>query len=165
MVFIDGLRFVPMEIYLVQHGEAKTEEEDPQRPLTEKGRQDVAKVAAQLAKQGVHIDRIVHSSKLRAKQTAEIFAAQLKPPAGLAEMPGLAPKDDIAIARDFLETAAGPVMIVGHLPHLDRLSSILLSGNENAGIIAFRYAAVICMTKEQQEQHWKIRWLLSPDLV
>ncbi len=35
-----------MELYLVQHGEAKSKAEDPQRPLTQRGREDVARVAA-----------------------------------------------------------------------------------------------------------------------
>ena len=34
-----------MKLYLVQHGEAKSKAEDPQRPLTERGREDVARVA------------------------------------------------------------------------------------------------------------------------
>ena len=34
-----------MRIYLVQHGEAKSEEEDPRRTLTDKGIGEVQKVA------------------------------------------------------------------------------------------------------------------------
>jgi len=35
-----------MKLYLVQHGEANSKAEDPQRPLAERGRGDVARVAA-----------------------------------------------------------------------------------------------------------------------
>jgi phosphohistidine phosphatase len=34
-----------MWLYLVQHGQAKTEEEDPERPLTDRGAADVGRVA------------------------------------------------------------------------------------------------------------------------
>ena len=34
------------KLYLVQHAEAKSKAEDPQRPLTEHGIEDVARVAA-----------------------------------------------------------------------------------------------------------------------
>ena len=34
-----------MRLYLVQHGEAKKVEEDPLRPLSEKGREDIQRVA------------------------------------------------------------------------------------------------------------------------
>jgi phosphohistidine phosphatase SixA len=37
-------------LYLVQHGDAKSEAEDPERPLTERGRSDVARLAALLAR-------------------------------------------------------------------------------------------------------------------
>ena len=34
-----------MQIYLVQHGESKSEEIDPERKLTESGSRDVQKIA------------------------------------------------------------------------------------------------------------------------
>ncbi|HDD66024.1 MAG TPA: phosphohistidine phosphatase SixA, partial [Nitrososphaeria archaeon] len=62
-----------MKVYLVQHGEAKREEEDPARPLTEEGKREVEDVARFLAELGVRVDRILHSGKLRAAQTANIL--------------------------------------------------------------------------------------------
>jgi len=62
-----------MRLYLVQHGEAKREEEDPSRPLTENGRREVEIVAKFLSEAGIKIDKILHSGKLRAAQTAEIL--------------------------------------------------------------------------------------------
>ncbi len=57
-----GLRI----IYLVQHGEAKSEKEDPSRPLTDKGKADVEATAKLLTKLGVTVDKIIHSGKTRA---------------------------------------------------------------------------------------------------
>ena len=64
-------------IYLVQHGEAKSKEEDPARSLTEKGRRDVEKVAVWAAQTGLRIEQIRHSGNRRAAETAEIFAEKL----------------------------------------------------------------------------------------
>jgi phosphohistidine phosphatase SixA len=65
-----------MRLYLVQHGAAKTEAEDPQRGLTDEGRQTVERIAQFLAPLRLALDRIEHSDKLRARQTAEILAAR-----------------------------------------------------------------------------------------
>ena len=67
-----------MRIYLVQHGEAKKENEDPLRPLTEEGIKNAEKVASYLAKLNLKIKKIFHSGKLRAKQTAEIYGKIFK---------------------------------------------------------------------------------------
>jgi phosphohistidine phosphatase len=48
-----------MKLYLVQHGEAKREEEDPSRSLTENGRIEVERVAGFLMRAGVKVDRIL----------------------------------------------------------------------------------------------------------
>ena len=59
-----------MELLLVQHGEAKTEAEDPVRPLTERGADAVRSMAVWAARAGVKVDQIRHSGKRRAEQTA-----------------------------------------------------------------------------------------------
>ena len=85
-----------MRLYLVQHGEARSEEKDPERPLTDRGASDVRRVA-KLATEagGVMVERILHSGKTRARRTAEIWAAEL----GIAatEADGLAPMDDPSV--------------------------------------------------------------------
>jgi phosphohistidine phosphatase len=149
-----------MELYLVQHGEAKSEDEDPERPLTTLGTKEAAKVARRVAERGVKPDGILHSPKLRAKQTADIFSSHLgvRP----VEMQGLKPNDDPKIARDFVESQSKSPMLVGHLPHLSRLASLLITGNPEPETVKFRMAAVVCLVKEEK---WKIRWLLTPELV
>src|SRR5215470_13002656 len=82
-----------MAIYLVQRGAAKAEAEDPQRSLTDGGKQTVERIGAHLVKCGVTLDRIEHSDKLRSRQTAEILATKLPPAHGTAQVPSLAPND------------------------------------------------------------------------
>ena len=151
-----------MEVYLVRHGEAKSEEEDASRPLTEKGRGEIRKVAVQLAKAGIKLNVVVHSDKLRAKQTAEIFANYLKPMNGVQEMLGLAPNDKTKIAEKFLEIATGSVMLVGHLPHLSKLTALLVTGKQESDIVAFGTGGVVCLTKQE---NWKIKWSITPEVI
>lgn len=83
-----------MFLYLVQHGEAKREDEDPARGLSKKGRDDALKVAAFVERMKIPVTRILHSNKARAQQTAQILAGLLKPKKGVSETDGLAPMDD-----------------------------------------------------------------------
>jgi phosphohistidine phosphatase len=59
-----------MDLYLMQHGQATTETEDPERPLTDAGRAAVQRVAKRARAADVRISGCLHSGKLRAEQTA-----------------------------------------------------------------------------------------------
>lgn len=144
----------------MQHGEARPESEDPARALSARGRQAVERVARAAARSGVRPAWVAHSGKLRARQTAEILAEALRPPRGLREVAGLAPLDDPGTALAALEREAEAQMLVGHLPHLGRLASRLVVGNESE-IIAFRMGAIVCLV--QREGAWRVAWILTPE--
>ena len=63
-----------MRVYLVQHGESKSEGEDPQRRLTDKGLGEVQNVANFLRPLKIAVDAIWHSGKARAQQAGELLA-------------------------------------------------------------------------------------------
>ncbi len=142
-----------MELYLVQHGPAKSETEDPQRPLTEEGRRTVERVAAFLAPLGPRIERIEHSGKLRARPTA-----------GVCEAAGLAPNDDAGIVAAQLAQETANLMVVGHLPHLSRLVSRLLGLAADRPAVQFQMGGLVRLDRSDAEQ-WVIRWMLTPDLL
>jgi phosphohistidine phosphatase len=73
----------------------------------------------------VAVAEIRHSGLVRARETAEILGRRLGPSRGVHEATGLLPEDDPAVAAAELELAAEPLMLVGHLPHLARLSVAL----------------------------------------
>jgi phosphohistidine phosphatase len=54
-------------------------------------------------------------------------------------------------------------MLVGHLPFLSRLTSLLLVGDRTKEIIRFRNAGIICLIRE--EDQWLLGWVMTPDLV
>jgi len=152
-----------VRVYLVQHGEAKPETEDPSRPLTDCGREGVQRVAQHAAALKLPVSEIHHSGKLRARQTAEILAAALAPGRGVRQMDGLAPGDDPAKARAVVESAVEPLMLVGHLPHLSRLASMLLAGDPERHIIQFRNGGIVCLVKS--EGGWLLQWVLTAELA
>jgi len=152
-----------MEIYLVQHGEAKSETEDPERPLTNKGRKKVVPSARYVAALGIEVAQILHSGRLRAKQTAEIFAQFLSPPQGIREQEELAPLDDPHPTKQLVQQAEKPLMIVGHLPHLSRLTSLLILGALEKEVIRFTMGGVVCLSRE--DSNWQIKWALTPEIL
>jgi phosphohistidine phosphatase len=153
-----------MRLYLVQHGEAKSEAEDPERPLTSRGADEVKKVAVPLRKLQIKHPRIVHSGKVRAKQTAEIIAQGLEiSPAFVQVSPVLNPNDDVRPWAERIPRETDDLMLVGHLPFLEKLASLLLCGNENGKLVLFRYAAIVCLEQKESEG-WALRWMLTPEM-
>lgn len=152
-----------MQCYLVRHGEAKAETEDPARPLSDRGREEVTRVARHVGTMGLQIAEIHHSGKLRARQTAEILAEYLSPTRGPHEVEGLAPMDDPEEAQAEIEQAREPLMLVGHLPHLGRLASALLRGDPEPEIVHFKAGAIACLAKV--DGGFRLEWVLTPDLA
>ena len=91
-----------MRIYLVQHGESKSEEEDPQRRLTDKGIGEVQKIADFLRPLKFAVDTVWHSGKARAQQTGELLADAIRVRDRLLEREGLGPKDRAAPTKEAL---------------------------------------------------------------
>ena len=153
-----------MRVYLVQHGEARPEEEDPQRRLTEEGVRNVQKVARFLQSLGLKVERIWHSGKPRAQQTAEILAGAVSASQGVLQRNGLAPKDPVAPVKQAIEQSAGDLMIVGHLPFLGKLAALLVANNEETEVVAFRFGCVVCVERIENGP-WKLSWMIVPGLL
>jgi len=151
-----------MKLYLVQHGIPKSEDEDPQRPLSQQGVTEVKAMAAYLASKSISVSSIYYSPKLRAKQTAEIFAEFLKP-TKLSEDNNLKPLDEPGVWIKRIQNTVEDIMLIGHLPHLQRLASELLINNSEKPLIAFRQAGVVCL--ENSSEGWLLKWALVPELL
>jgi len=154
-----------MNLYLVQHAEARSEQEDPERSLTEKGWNDIRKVSSFIAKQtGIQVNRILHSGKTRARQTAEALAEQLKPVQGIRIADGLDPLANPLTWAKRLDDMDEDIMLVGHLPHLSKLAALLLCGNENKEIVKFQNAGVVCLGKDEYCA-WSVQWIVIPKIL
>ncbi len=159
-----------MMLYLMQHAQAVAEEVDPLRPLSEEGQTATARVAAHVALRSLSVEHIYHSGKLRARQTADILGAALHVEDRVEQLDGLNPKDRAEPLARWLrvETEKSPgsgIVLVSHLPLLDRLASLLLTGNEEMGVIAFQYAALVALEPKGDGKRFAVRWMLPPAWV
>lgn len=151
-----------MLLYLVQHGQAKSKEENSDRPLTDAGRKEIESVMLLMMRfGGISASRVLHSGKLRAAETAQIIAAKLD--IDSEETDGLTPNADPAIWAKRLVETDRDTLLVGHMPHLSRLTSHLLCGDAEAGIVEFANGGVVCLHAE--DGHWAVRWSIPPALV
>ena len=150
-----------MKLYLMQHGEAKSEEEDPERRLADKGKEEVDAVATRLEKAGISPALIIHSGKVRARETAEIAGKRLNPEEGVRESENLKPMDDPKAIKEIIEKREKDLMVVGHLPHLSKLCSLLLAGDEEKELVQFRMGGVVCL---ERKEGWRLRWFIVPEL-
>ena len=174
-----------MKLYLVQHAKAALKQVDPERPLTEEGRQDIQRVAAFIKPLNLCVDYLWHSGKRRAVQTAEILAEVVEINKTQTIHDGLGPNDDVAVIRSELASAEPrktngnlrgqqDVMIVGHLPFLSKLASLLLGGSEprpcergegeSANTVAFKQGGIVCL-RRGEENRWQIDWMVTPELL
>jgi phosphohistidine phosphatase len=153
-----------MKLYLVRHAEPKPETEDPKRPLSEKGWADIIKIARFIKNRGyVQVSKIMHSGKTRARQTAEVLAKELTPADTPSEVNGLQPLDDVLIWAERIGEITEDIMLVGHLPHLDRLCANLLGADENI-IVNLASSGIICLERYKVDK-WAIKWVLIPEII
>ena len=152
-----------MKIYLMQHGEAKSREEDPERSLSAQGEQDVQKMADFINSTGINVNRIIHSGKLRAQQTAEIMSTRILN--GTTEISHVInPGDDISDFVEEIDNSNDELFVVGHLPYLSKLVSFLVSESADQDILIYSPASIVCLQRDDNE-HWLISWMLKPELI
>ena len=145
-----------MLLYLVHHADAVAPDVDARRPLSEKGRAEVERVAAKTAANGAKPSVIWHSGKLRAKQTADAFWHACNPLAELSAARGLQPDDPPQWMRDRLRGEARDILIAGHFPYLPRLLALLVTGGE-AGA-AFPEHGVVALITDDEGETWREVW-------
>jgi phosphohistidine phosphatase len=153
-----------MQLYLVQHGASKDVGEDPERSLTDDGRNVVEQMANYLSSLGLTLDRIEHSDRLRARQTAEILAGRLRPPEGTKQVAGTGPNDQVEPMRERLQAEVDNLMLVGHLPYLARLAAMLLGMRKDRIVVEFRMGGVVRLDRNETGD-WAVRWAVTPELL
>lgn len=153
-----------MWVYLVRHGEALPKQVDPERGLSEEGKQDAKKVAAFLKGQAIEVEAVWESGKKRATQTAEIMARALTSKAGVVRQAGMAPMDPVTPIVEKLSSLEGDYMLVGHMPFLSNLASRLVLGMEDPEVVLFREVTVVCLEKGLNGQ-WTVAWMVTPGLL
>ena len=153
-----------MYVYLIRHAHAVDAEEDPERPLSKRGREQVRTLAAFLRRSTVFQPaEIWHSSLVRSRQTAELLVERMSLEAPFKLMPDLEPEDDPrAIARQIRATTQ-PLAVVGHEPHLSALATWLVVGKTEPATFVMKKCSALAL--EGIGPHWSVRWHIAPELL
>ncbi len=152
-----------MALYLIQHGKSLPKDHDPDQGLSQEGIAETQRMAKLAKDHGVVVSQIRHSVKTRARQTAEIFAKALNPQEGIQEVSGIQPLDDVAEYARILDPGQN-IMLVGHLPFMERMTSYLITGSIDKPVFKFQNSGIVCLDKDAEGQSWLILWSLMPKI-
>lgn len=153
-----------MKLYLVQHGEAYSVEESPERALTEKGKDDVNRLAVFLRKSGVRVERVIHSGKLRAKQTAERLGNAIANGISLETSDLINPNDDPEAFSQLSFCWATDTLIVGHMPFMAKLVSQLTHRSPETLYANYTPGSIVCLERTD-DNRWLMNWMVQAELV
>jgi phosphohistidine phosphatase len=152
-----------MKLYFLRHGLAGDREtwmgDDFDRPLTDEGKERMAREAATIAKLNLNLDVILTSPLVRAYQTAEIVAQHLNLTDRLVKddrlSPGFGSSQLAGILKAYPEAKA--LMLVGHEPDFSQIIGELIGG----GRITCKKGSLACveLTKSRQGE---LAWMIPP---
>ena len=149
-----------MELTLIRHAIAEDGADDSARPLSKKGRKRFAQSVKTLRKLGLRFDRVLHSPKLRAAETAKLLSplceGELQATPLLAKEPGV----------ELWELLEGErLAVVGHEPHLSELMSWLVTGEASGANFDLKKGGVAQLEGEPGPAGMRLCTLLSPRVL
>jgi phosphohistidine phosphatase len=157
-----------MDLFFLRHGIAGDRGDwtgdDSLRPLTSKGRSQLAAAAKVMASLGLEFDAILTSPLVRARETAEIIAVRLGAIDRLQEEPQLEPGFDIGKLSSVLAgTGRGrTLLLVGHEPDFSRTISALVGGGN---LVMKKGGLARVALADDQPLRGELLWLLPPKLL
>ena len=137
-----------MRLYLVQHGDALTKDVDPKRPLSAQGQADIKRLATWLVDDSVVVSRILHSGKLRARQTAELLAPVLERNGEISPADGLGPNDPPDAFLRRLDYVDEDTLIASHLPFVARVVAQAVTGSPDQPLVEFRPGSLAVIERD-----------------
>jgi phosphohistidine phosphatase len=160
----------PYELYLIRHAIAEQRgdkwPDDSKRPLTADGIAKMEKAARGLARLGVRLDVILTSPLVRARQTADIVAAELEHHPPIVTADALVPGGDYPSVIAALEKQLRRLRIglVGHEPGLGEIAARLIGSRHP---IQMRKGAVCRIDVDELPPNGPgdLRWLLPPKIL
>ena len=150
-------------LYLIQHAKAMSKEENKERPITDDGKTELKKTAAFLMKTAPLIEEIWHSTKLRSKETAQLLADILNFTGKIVEKQYLNPKDEVEVLESEISVSDKNIAVVGHLPYLSKIASLLITGDKEKNVIQFEKAGIFCL--ENNSSIWQLKWAVIPEIL
>ena len=153
-----------MELYLVRHGDVDPNVGDAGAgpPLTEAGLAHVRRCANFAAQLGVKVDEIRHSDALRSIQTAQEFEQILQ--CARKQVTGIGPDDDINPLRREAAGLKQKIMVIGHIPYLNRIAGALLAQDESMPVVVFHPASLVRLDR-REDARWSLQLVLPVSLM
>ena len=161
-----------MDLYIIRHAIAVDPgtpgfEDDSQRPLSERGRERLEKIAQGLKVLGADFDLIISSPFLRSMDTAEIllrFFKMKKDQLLVSEalIPQGQPEQLIGEINENY-SSLNSIIVVGHEPNLSQLISLLTAGD--AAISIDMKQGSVCRLNADNLAHERratLEWLMMP---
>jgi phosphohistidine phosphatase len=157
-----------MDLILIRHGEATPRESegiaDEDRPLTDAGIAQTKALAAALKAHHIHINKVVTSPLLRARQTAEgLLEHWSDPKPELLENEAMAPDSKPKKATKHLMALEGDVIaVVGHEPDLSAYVGWLIGEKKVQLALAKSGAALVRFDGAPAKGAGVLTWLVTP---
>ena len=73
--------------------------------------------------------------------------------------------DDPLVIAEAIEDAIVDTLIAGHLPHLGRLTALLLTGDADTQLIDMPTGSMVCLSRGSYDEGWTMAWMLDPALL
>jgi len=153
-----------MKVYLVHHVDALSAEQDPQRHISPKGREQSDRLGARFRALGVAPVRILHSDKQWTLDTAERIAARLGAEGKTAKTGyPINTGDPVAPFMAEIAAADGDIMMCGHVDYLLRSASQLVCGDETRKVVEFKPGNGTAVCLEGEGADWVITYAWRQD--
>ncbi len=153
-----------MQLYLIRHAHAVDADEDPERPLSKRGVEQVERLADFLRRSDLFQPaEFWHTSLSRSRQTTRLLSERLRLKVPHTLMPDLEPEDDPRAAARRIKAVTHPIAIVGHEPHLSSLATLLVVAKLEFPVFVLKKCSALAL--EGEGMHWSVRWHVSPDLI
>jgi phosphohistidine phosphatase len=159
-----------MELYLLRHGIAEDHAatgRDPDRALTEEGRNKLRRVMKRAAVAGVSPSLIISSPYKRAVETAEIAASELDYKGKILRVGSLTPDSSPPSVwseiREHRDEAS--ILLAGHEPLFSATVAFLLGSTHQ--MVDFRKAALMRIDIQSfgSSPQGVLQWMLTPKLA
>ncbi|MCC6531666.1 MAG: histidine phosphatase family protein [Burkholderiales bacterium] len=153
-----------MKVYLVHHVDALSAEQDPQRHISPKGREQADRLGQRLRALGIAPVRILHSDKQWTIDTAQRIAAKLGAEDRTAQAAyPINTGDPLAPFMAEIAAARGDIMMCGHVDYLLRAASHLVCRDERRKVVEFKPGNGTAVCIEGEGDHWAITFAWRDD--
>jgi phosphohistidine phosphatase len=151
-----------MHVYFLRHGEAdwpNWDKSDDERPLTDRGKKEMKKVAAFLDRLGLSFEQLITSPLPRAKQTAEAVADHFG--LELSEDELLKPGFGSSEFKKLIKKYPGEdIMVVGHEPDFTNTICKLTGAS-----LKLSKAGLALVELDPDELNGRLLWLIPPKIA